>query len=127
MEHISKENGFWVEPMEEALLPISRAKSMKAIGETIKLMVTEYTLIVTVRDMKASGTKICSMAKEQKVGLMAQNLQESISKDEKTVLGNTSGQTVPLMKVNGMIMKQRGTVIINGVTAESTWVIGKEI
>ena len=64
-------------------------------------MVKEYTYILMVLGMKASGRMICSMDKVLKLGLMAQNMKGSTNKERNTDLENTNGMTDPDMKESG--------------------------
>jgi hypothetical protein len=74
-----KENGYLEELMERESLYIQKVKSMRVNGFMIKHKVLEFTHTQTKLDMKVHGTKIYSMDKVLRLGLMVVYLKVNIN------------------------------------------------
>ena len=70
-----------------------------------RLMVSENIIMLMVRHMKVIGSRINSMVRELKHGLMEANMRENINKVKKRGKVNINGQMAVVMKVNGLIIK----------------------
>ena len=78
---------------------------MKENGRMTRLMVSENIIMLMVRHMKVIGSRINSMVRELKHGLMEANMRENINKVKKRGKVNINGQMAVVMKVNGLIIK----------------------
>ena len=78
---------------------------MKENGRMTRLMVSENIIMLMVRHMKVIGSRISSMVRELKHGLMEANMRENINKVKKRGKVNINGQMAVVMKVNGLIIK----------------------
>lgn len=76
-----------------------------AVGIMIRLKDTVLTSKRINPSMKGHGFRTCSMEKESNNGQMALTLKESTRQERKTVLGNTNGPMVLVMKVSGRTMR----------------------
>lgn len=71
----------------------------------IRLMVSENIIMLMVQHMKVIGSRINSMVRVLKHGLMEANMRENINKVKKRGTVNINGQMAVVMKVNGLIIK----------------------
>lgn len=78
---------------------------MKENGKMIRLMVSENIIMLMVQHMKVIGSRINSMVRVLKHGLMEANMRENINKVKKRGTVNINGQMAVVMKVNGLIIK----------------------
>ena len=74
-------------------------------GKMTKQMGKGFTLMPTGLNMKVSGKMIYKMAKEWKVGLMDQSIQEIIWKGKSRGKENMNGQMDLILTENGTITK----------------------
>lgn len=70
-----------------------------------RLMVSENIIMLMVQHMKVIGSRINSMVRVLKHGLMEANMRENINKVKKRGTVNINGQMAVVMKVNGLIIK----------------------
>jgi hypothetical protein len=73
------------------------AMFMRENGWMIKLQVKVSTNTTTVQNIKVSGLMTISMAREYRVGWMAVNTKDSISKEKRTVKANIPGKMAVTM------------------------------
>lgn len=72
--------GKTTEQMEKELSGIIQETSISESLIKIKHKASEYTFMKTEADMKENGTRICSMGKEKKFGMMVPIMSETTKK-----------------------------------------------
>ena len=120
-------SGTWAELGARADSRIPREKFMMGSGLMIKHMARAFMCIQMERGMKVIGDKIYNMVWGKRHGLMAPCLSGNTLMARRMALGNTSGQTGHLTRVNGLTMKSAVMGFISGRTAGSISVIGVPI
>ena len=102
-----------------------KARSTTVNGGMTRHMASDCTLTAMVQSMRVNGIRTCSTERVLKVGLTDQSLRGNTKREERMVLGSTSGQTEHAMKDSGQTMRSLAMVIMNGRMAASTWDTGK--
>jgi hypothetical protein len=100
-----RENGSLEKLMEKVFLHIVKAKCMMDFGYMIKPMALGYILTQMELNIKDIGTRIYSMAKGMKNGLMVQNFKVNTEVVRKMGWANIYGLMGHVMKANGKKMK----------------------
>ena len=108
---------------ESLLTP--RVRSIRATGETTRRMVMAGMCTQMELNMKASGTKTCSMETERNAGPTVRFFEGNIGRVKRTGSESTSGPMVHAMRENGRITKSPDMDSISGQTAANTSVIGR--
>jgi hypothetical protein len=106
------ENGKRIELMAKVDLFMLMGIYMMDFGQMIKRTDTECISMLTELNMKVNGRMICSMVKEWKLGLMAQDMKETMLSEENMELGLING----MMEVNILVSGRK----IKLVESEST-------
>lgn len=104
-EQSIKDSGKWEERQAKEYLLTLRARFMMGTGSTTKHKDSEFTLTLTVHDMKGSGNRIFSLEMARSFGLMDLSSKENIEMERKMELGSMCGQMEPNIMESGKIMK----------------------
>ena len=108
-----KVGGKIIRPTEREDLYTPTVISMTAIGKTIRLMATEFTVIWMVPDTKVTGRKISSTVRVLKPGLMVQVTTETMSKERSTELESSPGLTAAHTQVSSMRITSKEKVTLS--------------
>jgi hypothetical protein len=98
-------NGKITGPMARVNSSMWMAIYTKAIGSMTKLTDSESIFMLMGQGMRVIGRMICSMARERRLGQMAQFMKASISRARSTDSDCTAGMTAPDMRESGMKTK----------------------
>ena len=117
-------NGLTTKQMAKVNCGVQMVTLMKETGRMIKRMVLALSNQMTERSaMLEIGKMICTTVKELKVGQMAQGLMVILHKEERTVLGPISGQTVHSILETGQTtrcgVKEHTSGLMEGNTSAS--------
>jgi len=119
-----KDTGKRIRPMAEVDSFTLMVISMTGTGKMIRLTASDNILILMALNTRGIGLMTSNMDMEKNIGLMVHNMREITSTAKRMVLEPSSGQISHHIAENLSIIIFMETVHINGLTTESTLVIG---